>query len=213
MRNVILASAHGAHEKQGHRHRRPVMVTLTYRPDAAYTPRQIHEYTKNVKRRVSRRTRETPAYQWVMELTQAGKPHYHVLWWLPPKARLPKADECGDWRHGYTRTERAKHGAKYIAKYVSKGTASYELNTLPKHARMFAVAGTADEAHKARTPAWLRPELTCPEERIRRIPRLGWTHTGTGELFQSPYCLRLIRTDARQVILQVHKLETTPCSS
>ena len=213
MRNVVLASAAAAHEAQGYRHRRPVMVTLTYSAAADYTAKQINEYTRNVKRRVARQTGQRCAYQWVMELTKAGKPHYHVLWWLPAKVRLRKADECGDWPHGYTRTERAKHGPKYLAKYVSKGSASYETNQLPKNARMFYVTGTPDASHKARTPAWLRENLTSPGDRITRLPKLGWVHKQTGELFNSPYTLRVVRTDAHQVILQVHKQEpeTKPC--
>ena len=211
MRNVILASSAAAHDAQGHRHRRPVMVTLTYRADANYSPKQINQYTRNVKRRIERKTGARCCYQWVMELTKAGKPHYHVLWWLPPKIRLKKADECGDWPHGYSRTERAKHGPKYISKYVSKGSASYELYQLPKNARMFYVTGTPDASHKARAPAWLRDTLTEPGDRLTRITRLGWVHKQTGELFETPFELRVIRTDAQQVLLQVHKRETTQC--
>jgi hypothetical protein len=58
---------------------------------------------------------------WVIEWTKAGKPHYHVLIWLPQLAKLPKPDQAGWWSKGMTRTERIRAaGVGYIAKYASK---------------------------------------------------------------------------------------------
>ena len=34
-------------------------------------------------------------YVWVLELTKRGRPHYHVLFWLPKGVSMPKADKQG----------------------------------------------------------------------------------------------------------------------
>ena len=205
MKSVVLRSAEAAHLRPG-THPRPVLVTLTYRPEATWHPRQIAEYID----RVQKHLRAPAPYQWVMELTQKGRPHYHVLWWLPRGTTLPMADKAGHWRHGSTETARARKGPAYIAKYTSKGMAGAELYALPAHARLFGAAGTPDASHKARLPAWLREHCTDAGERIKRLARIGWCSTHTGELWPSPFSLRVVRTDTAYHI-EVHKQETSTC--
>ena len=54
------------------------MVTLTYRDDVDWSPRQVSNYLKCV-REWARRKGIFIHYVWVLELTKRGRPHYHVL--------------------------------------------------------------------------------------------------------------------------------------
>jgi hypothetical protein len=67
------------------------MVTLTYRDDVHWTARQVTSYIKCVMSWARRRGLSIH-YVWVLELTKKGRPHYHVMWWLPRGVTMPKAD-------------------------------------------------------------------------------------------------------------------------
>ena len=84
------------------------MVTLTYREDVEWSPRQVSGYLKCV-REWARRKDIFIHYVWVLELTKRGRPHYHVLFWLPKGVSMPKADKQGWWKHGMTRSEGRTH--------------------------------------------------------------------------------------------------------
>ena len=58
-------------------------------------------------------------YVWVLELTKRGRPHYHVLFWLPKGVSMPKADKQGWWKHGMTRSG-GHSPVGYLCKYTSK---------------------------------------------------------------------------------------------
>ena len=96
------------------------MVTLTYREDVEWSPRQVSGYLKCV-REWARRKAIFLHYVWVLELTKRGRPHYHVLFWLPKGVSMPKADKQGWWKHGMTRSEWAHSPVGYLCKYTSKG--------------------------------------------------------------------------------------------
>ena len=96
------------------------MVTLTYRDDVDWSPRQVSNYLKCV-REWARRKGIFIHYVWVLELTKRGRPHYHVLFWLPKGVSMPKADKQGWWKHGMTRSEWAYSPVGYLCKYTSKG--------------------------------------------------------------------------------------------
>ena len=96
------------------------MVTLTYRDDVEWSPRQVSNYLKCV-REWARRKGIFLHYVWVLELTKRGRPHYHVLFWLPRGISMPKADKQGWWRHGMTNTVPARSPVGYLCKYTSKG--------------------------------------------------------------------------------------------
>ena len=96
------------------------MVTLTYREDVEWSPRQVSGYLKCV-REWARRKDIFIHYVWVLELTKRGRPHYHVLFWLPKGVSMPKADKQGWWKHGMTRSEWAHSPVGYLCKYTSKG--------------------------------------------------------------------------------------------
>jgi len=173
---------------------RPAMLTLTYHPDVQWDKRHVSECVRNARQWLKRRNLSC-RYVWSMELTKAGKPHYHIVIWLPWGSKLPKLDEAGWWPHGSTRMEWARCAVGYIAKYVSKGQ---EDVSLPKGARMYGVGGLQGEAlNEARwwaLPGWLRDEhkVTKDQQVIRRVGG-GWIDRETGECFFSPWRVRFIK--------------------
>ena len=93
--------------QKNHVRYKAAMVTLTYRDDVDWSPRQVSNYLKCV-REWARRKGIFIHYVWVLELTKRGRPHYHVLFWLPKGVSMPKADKQGWWKHGMTRSARSK---------------------------------------------------------------------------------------------------------
>lgn len=164
------------------------MVTLTYRPGRSYTPRDVSEFLKRVRQWAARRGFDL-RYVWVLELTKAGVPHYHVVLWLPKGLSMPKPDKQGWWPHGHTRIEWARNAVGYIAKYASKGC---DVASLPSGARICGSGGLSDEARNERawwlSPGWVR-ETWTPSDRPRRASGGvgGWVSTVTGDWLPSPW--------------------------
>lgn len=113
---------------------RSAMVTLTYSPDQKWTARHITRFIKLARQFLQRR-KVVFRYVWVCELTRAGVPHYHIVFWLPRRVRLPKPDQAGWWPYGSSRIEFARRPVGYLAKYASKGSHGQKL---PKGARMYS---------------------------------------------------------------------------
>ncbi|EIT4971290.1 hypothetical protein L2H77_005335, partial [Escherichia coli] len=112
------------------------MVTLTYAPDVEWSPRQVSNYLKCV-REWARRKGIFIHYVWVLELTKKGRPHYHVLFWLPKGVSMPKADKQGWWKHGMTKSEWARSPVGYLCKYTSKGLDFDSWGKLPRGGRLY----------------------------------------------------------------------------
>lgn len=155
-----------------------LMITLTYRPDVEWRPEHIsaclaawREELGGLKLR----------YVWVLELTKAGRPHYHVVVWLPIGRRLQMADRSGAWPHGMSRTEVARNPVGYLVKYASKGT---DGANLPRGARLFGVGGLSAAGRVRRAwrmlPRYQR--VRCePGDRVVRARGGGWLARATGE--------------------------------
>ena len=158
------------------------MVTLTYRPEDDWDPKQITAYIKRVREWYKRKTSLPLRYVWVLELTKAGKPHYHCLFWLRKGVTMPKADKRGWWPHGWTNTEWARRPVGYLAKYASKGTAE---KMPPKGARLYGVGGLSLSSRLERAwwnlPTYVRGWGT-PLDRWRRALGGGWLRKGAGDL-------------------------------
>lgn len=189
MRRVVLAHADQVRAVPGFRVE-PVMVTATYRPGELWNQRQVSRFVARVRVHLARRGIPLK-FQWVIEHTKKGVPHYHLLFWLPHGFQLPKPDEQGWWPHGMTRIERARSAVGYLVKYATKGFDG----ELPKGARLFGCGGDAAarfQAHRAGLPGWLNAAAT-PGERLERVTGLGWMEKGTGEVHASPFrmCFRL----------------------
>jgi len=184
MRRRVLTGAR-LHVSQVQRWR-AAMLTLTYRADVAWDGRHVSECLRNVRQWLKRRG-VACRYVWVLETTKAGKPHYHVVIWLPLGVKIPKLDLAGWWPHGMTRMEWARCAVGYISKYVSKGQEGVKL---PFGARMYGVGGLTGEAlAEARwwaLPVWLRDSVKIGEKVRRRVGG-GWLNHDTGELLRSPW--------------------------
>src|SRR5690606_33854316 len=80
MRRVVIRSAEaarGSFEWSRVRYD-ALMATFTYRPGVLWRPEHIRECVRRVKQWCDRRG-VAVRYQWVIELTRAGVPHYHLL--------------------------------------------------------------------------------------------------------------------------------------
>src|SRR5690606_13814726 len=77
-KNVITSARLHEQELQGRRYK-AAMVTLTYRDDVEWTPKQVTGYLKAVREWYRRKHGQALRYVWVLELTKRGRPHYHVL--------------------------------------------------------------------------------------------------------------------------------------
>lgn len=165
---------------------RAAMLTLTYAPNAEWDKRHVSECLRSIRQWLKRR-RIDCRYVWVMELTKAGRPHYHLVVWLPWGMKLPFLDEKAWWPHGMTRMEWAKCAVGYVSKYVSKGDEKVQL---PKGARMYSVGGLKDEAlSEARwwaLPTWLREQVEKSQV-VRRNKGGGWLDRDSGEMYWSPW--------------------------
>ena len=167
------------------------MVTLTYRPDVSWCPGQISDLVRHIRQYLKRRG--IPMRQvWVQEFTKKGRPHYHLLLWLPLGITLPKPDKRGWWPHGMTKIEWARNAIGYIAKYASKGDS---LVQPAKGARMHGNGGLTGEALLEqrwwKLPTWLREERgVMPSDRVRRAATGsggGFVDPGSGEVYRSPW--------------------------
>jgi hypothetical protein len=167
-----------------------LFVTLTYSDDWDWRPDQISRYLK-VCREWARRRGFTLRYVWVLELTKRGRPHYHVVFWVPRSLTMPKADKRGWWRCGFTKTERARNPVGYLVKYASKGASKD--SDMPHGARLWGCGGLTRSQSRERSvlmaPAWLRA-LVPVAEGVRRKGG-WWFNCATGWGYKSPWDVRL----------------------
>jgi hypothetical protein len=164
---------------------RAAMITLTYARGQDWHPRQVSFLLQRCRQWLARRRRRL-RYAWVLELTKAGRPHFHVVLWLPRSIRLPKPDRAGWWPWGSTRIEWARRAVGYLAKYASKGQDTH----YPKGVRIHGAGGFSEAARLERAwwlaPAWVRERCT-PEERPQRARGGGWVLRLSGEWFPPRY--------------------------
>lgn len=203
MRRVVIASADASRERleRGGRRYEALFVTLTYREGEQYSTRDISGYVKRTREWLKRRG-VLVLYQWVLELTKRGRPHYHVLWWVPKGLRLPKPDASGFWDRGLSRIERAYRPVGYLVKYATKGDAG----EFPKGARLFGV-GAQDETvnltrHRYGLPIWLF-EATASDVRCVRVARVGWVEKSTGVIHQTPFSFSIDKDEWGFVVVTI----------
>ena len=164
------------------------MVTLTYRDDVDWSPRQVSNYLKCV-REWARRKAIFLHYVWVLELTKRGRPHYHVLFWLPRGISMPKADKQGWWRHGMTNTVPARSPVGYLCKYTSKGIDFDSWGKLPRGGRLYGHGGFTPFMRITRVwrlaPSWVR-ELIDEMDGVRKVG-CYWVNRASGMGIRSPF--------------------------
>lgn len=168
---------------------RVAMLTLTYRPDVDWAPGQVSGVVRHIRQWLRRKGHDM-RFVWVQEFTKRGRPHYHLLLWLPLGLTIPKPDKQGWWPCGMTKIEWARNAVGYIAKYASKGDS---LVQPAKGARMHGNGGlTGDALVEQRwwkLPGWLRHDVK-PSDRVRRaLPGAGggFVHPDSGEVYRSPW--------------------------
>lgn len=191
MRRSVITSARIISEDIIAEHRRfkAAFLTCTYRPDEEWNPRQITGLVKNVREYLRVRG-EKMRYVWVLELTKAGRPHYHMVIWLPKGLTLPKPDKRGWWPYGFTKIEWARNPVGYIAKYTSKGVSLDGLTGIPKGARLNGNGGLSAAGRCERTwwgcPAWVRAKCAV-DDRPARAEGGGYVLRASGIHLPSPW--------------------------
>jgi len=164
------------------------MLTLTYRDDVRWKAKQLAVLTDHL-RQYAKRCGFVARYVWALELTKRGRPHYHLLVWLPRGRTLPKPDKQGWWAHGMTKVEWARNAVGYLAKYASKGIEDSQWCLIPKGARMCGNGGISVEGRTElrwwKLPLWAREHWTEIADVIRS--QGGFVNRGTGEYLASPY--------------------------
>lgn len=191
LKKNVLTSARFHSKASGYKDK-PVMVTLTYRDDAEWQPEQIANYLRTVRKWQARKRPGTSfRYVWVFETTKRGRPHYHVLFWVPRGLTMPRADKQRWWTQGLTRTEVARDAVGYIAKYASKGAD----DNIPKGVRLYGVGGLSANHRQIRAwwnlPTYVR-HWGFPVDRWRRAPGGGWCRRTTGELRPSQWSVEFV---------------------
>jgi hypothetical protein len=170
---------------------RVCMITPTYAPAHDWQPHQISGLIRHIRQWLKRRGIEM-RFVWVQEFTKKGRPHYHLLLWLPLGITLPKPDKQGWWPWGMTKIEWARNAVGYIAKYASKGDS---LHRPAEGARMHGNGGlTGDALNEARwwkLPGWARDEVQ-PSDCCKRRKGGGLFIPETGEILTSPWEVRFI---------------------
>lgn len=171
-------------QRGGFRHQ-ALMLTTTYRPDAEWSAGDVTSLVRSIREWCRRRS-ITFRYQWVLELTKAGRPHYHLLMFVPRGVMLPKPDKRGWWRLGWTRIERARNAVGYLAKYASKGATALGM---PKGARLHGGGGLDAQSRIERgwwlLPKWVR-DLTSIESGATKV-KGGYVDRASGEFIASPW--------------------------
>jgi len=114
-----------------------VCVTLTY-ADRSWCSRDVSAFIKRVREYYRRRGWRF-TYFWVAELQERGAVHFHIIIFVPRGHKLPKPDQRGWWKKGFTNIIAVKHFAAYLSKYLQKGIDGKI--RFPKGIRIFGYGG------------------------------------------------------------------------
>lgn len=159
---------------------RTALITLTYRDGGAYEEGHLSALVKHYREWFRRNGKgETFHYVWVMELTQIGRPHYHMVVWLPRGVRPPLPDQQGWWPHGMTQAVYAYSPIGYITKYASKAETKSGAH-LPHRARLWGYGGLRMDERAlvsyALAPRWLKGLIhheANPKKRVIDVEHWG----------------------------------------
>lgn len=148
---------------------RCALLTLTYRPDVEWSPKQIAKLM-NCYRTWAKRNNVQFSYVWVIEPHESGRPHYHVVFWVSGGKSPPLPDDQGWWPHGMSNAVWAHSPVGYIAKYASKGHKHH----FPDDARLWGAGGLTANARAekswATAPKWVR-QMTEPGTLVQRAAK------------------------------------------
>jgi len=162
-----------------------VFGTVTYRPGAEWSAKQISTLMQHYRSRIQRiRPGTKVPYIWVLEPQENGRPHYHFIIWVPNGIRCPKPDAQGWWPHGMSNVQLARNPARYLGKYIGKNLTP--LRYLPRH-RSYAVQVKNPWLSRLRLPAWMQ-YVSRVGERWRMVAKMGgYCNADTGVYWPSPW--------------------------
>lgn len=220
MRSGVLTWARVVTQHCGESWRRwrAFFVTLTYRGSESWEPKHISGFLNRLQMWAKRHPKGpfVVPYVWTMELHKSGRPHYHLVLWIPKGVFLPTPDRPSRnrstgavtppmWTFGMSNLLKVRASAVgYISKYVSKGDGAVQF---PKGCRLYGTGGlprdsqAAREARWWRLPTWLRDALPLASgelaRRLRKEERalgirdalgvcVSWV-SETARLFASPW--------------------------
>lgn len=167
-------------EAGGHKGRW-LFITATY-AQVGWHPRQISEALRRYRQWCERRGFQCRV-GWRFECGEKrGRPHYHLLTWVPARYRMPNWDKQRWWPHGATKTEVARAPVGYMAKYAAKPPESVAQGWGIKGARSYGLIGLG-AAGRRYVRYWLLPQwlqdLCSPESLPLRVS--GWWRVGERE--------------------------------
>lgn len=181
MRRAVVTAGQ-LHEEEAPEGSKGAMVTLTYRPEVHWRRQHISECLAAWRTEFRG---DTFRYVWVLELTKKGKPHYHVLIWIPRGRKLRKPDTSEAWPWGMTRVEWARNAVGYLVKYATKGTDDCKF---PRGARLYGMGGLTRKSRESVgwsvLPRYIREQVE-PSHRVARCPGGGWICKETGEFYRA----------------------------
>lgn len=114
------------------------MITATYAANEVWEPEDISRLVRGVQKWAKKHWGITAMYVWVIETHKSGRPHYHLLVWIPEGHMLPMPDTVGWWTKGMTQIARANRPVGYLVKYASKADNGGDF---PRGARISGVGG------------------------------------------------------------------------
>jgi len=166
---------------------RSAMITLTYRDDVEWGVKDISKLTNHYRMWAERRNIVVSGV-WVLEQTKRGRPHYHMILFIPRGYTPPMPDKQGWWTKGMTEAKWARRPVGYIAKYASKLDSVHEL---PSGARLHGYIGLSPSVRLRRAwyvaPKWLT-DLVPQGHGIRRVEG-WWRDLTTGIEYRSPWVI------------------------
>jgi hypothetical protein len=168
---------------------RAALVTTTYRPNAAWGARHLTASLKCL-REWARRRGIWVRYVWRLEFGGLhGRPHYHIVVWLPKGNTMPLWDRQGWWPHGMTNAVWARRPVGYIAKYASKAADWPPGTGGTVGARWFGVGGLSLQGRMRAlwrsAPQWIR-ERWPQGDPLKRLSGSWWRFGSFIEL-RSPW--------------------------
>lgn len=178
MRRGVTTAANLIEEMNAGGRYRALFVTLTYRPDAQPRQKQCREFLNHV-RMWARARRASVRYVWTLELTKAGRPHYHLVIWVPVSLRMPRPDSSGWWPWGMSQVQVARNAVGYLISYIKKARA----DDLPRGWRIFGCGGLTDLERRTKRyrllPRYVRDAFTF-DDAPQRAKGGGWVSTTSG---------------------------------
>jgi hypothetical protein len=167
-----------------------VMLDLTYADVDDFHRSHVTSILRSIREWLRRRGYPF-RYVWRLELGEAfGRPHYHIVLWLPRGLTLPKPDKRGWWPWGMTRIQWARNPVNYIMKYTGKPPSDLAWK-YPENAHICGSGGLSATTRMIhmwrRCPEYVREHWPSPSSRPIRAPGGGWVSRLMGDWIPAAY--------------------------